>query len=211
MGEHYDRLARSVNASSGSEVPVEWGLAHLSADSAEGQEYLAVMKWCLRFARESRRLMADSAQRAIERRFPDVEPDEAVDVHHNYVALEEHLGESVWVHRKGAVRAVGPVIVPGSMGSASYIGRGKPSSDSFDSCSHGAGRAMGRKQALRTLERDEVLADLDARGVVLVKEKKGDVAEEAPAAYKDIETVMASQADLVEPLVRLRPLGVMKG
>jgi len=103
------------------------------------------------------------------------------------------------------------VIVPGSMGSASYIGEGLCSPLSFESCSHGAGRAMGRKQAKRTLERHAVMASLAEKDVRLFKVKKGDVAEEAPQAYKDIEDVMAHQADLVRPLVRLRPLGVVKG
>jgi len=211
MGERYDAIARAENRQGSSSVLLEWGLAHLPIDSSAGQEYLEVMAWCLRFAEESRRLMAEQIERALARWFPDAVADSHVAVHHNYAALEEHLGERVVVHRKGAVRACGRVIVPGSMGSASYIGEGLCSPLSFESCSHGAGRAMGRKQAKRTLERHAVMASLAEKDVRLFKVKKGDVAEEAPQAYKDIEDVMAHQADLVRPLVRLRPLGVVKG
>lgn len=211
MGERYDALARNENRAGSSLVPLEWGLAHLPIDSAAGQEYFAVMEWCLRFAAESRRLMAEQIQRAIDRLFPGVEPGEPIAIHHNYAAIEQHFGETVVVHRKGAVHARGTVIVPGSMGTSSYIGEGLANPDSFESCSHGAGRRLGRKQAKRTLPREVVMAQLKERDVRLFKVKKGDVAEEAPDAYKDIEDVMGRQADLVRPLVRLTPLGVVKG
>lgn len=211
MADHYDHLARATNAREHSPVPAEWGLAHLAVSSEEGSEYLAVMEWCLRFARENRRMIGETVQAAVERRFPATSPDEALDVHHNYAAQETFGGTPLVVHRKGAVRAVGVVAIPGSMGSASYLGRGLENPLAFGSCSHGAGRAMGRKEALRTLARDEVLAELERRDVVLEKAKKGDVAEEAPQAYKDIEGVMAHQRDLVEARMKLTPIGVMKG
>ena len=211
MADHYDHLAREENRRGGSEVPLEWGLAHLSVESEAGSEYLEVMGWCLDFARENRRLIAEDVQRAISRHFPDVEPDLAVDVHHNYAALEEHFGERVVVHRKGAVRSHGAVVVPGSMGTASYICEGKASPEAFESCSHGAGRSMGRKQAVRTIPRERVLDELRARDVRLFKAKKHDLAEEAPEAYKDIDEVLRWQADLVEPVTRLVPIGVVKG
>jgi tRNA-splicing ligase RtcB len=155
--------------------------------------------------------MGEAVQAALAARFPDVEPDEALDVHHYYAAVEEHLDECVVVHRKGAVRAVGTVVIPGSMGSASYVGVGLESSDSFESCSHGAGRAMGRRAAKRAIAVQQVMDDLGERDVYLAKAKKHDVAEEAPSAYKDIENVMDWQRDLVEPTIRLTPLGVLKG
>jgi tRNA-splicing ligase RtcB len=211
MGEHYDHVARAENRRSGSPVPLEWGLAHLPIDSEAGREYLAVMHWCMSFADENRRLMADAIAAAIARHFPEARPDSHVAVHHNYAAIEDHLGRSVVVHRKGAVRACGKVIVPGSMGTSSYIGDGLCNPASFESCSHGAGRAMGRKQALRSIPREQVLSELEQHDVHLFKVKKGDVAEEAPQAYKDIDDVMAHQADLVTPAVRLTPVGVVKG
>lgn len=211
MAEHYDRLAKDENCRSGSPVPPEWGLAHLATDSGLGEEYLEVMGFCLRFAKENRRLMAETVRGAIERRFPGVEMADETDIHHNYAAAEEHFGERVVVHRKGAVRAEGTVLVPGSMGTASYVCRGLANPESFLSCSHGAGRVMGRKAAMRAFPREQVIAELREAGVRIFKAKKHDLAEEAPAAYKDIEDVMRYQSDLVEPVVRLTPIGVLKG
>lgn len=211
IAEHFDHVARDVNRRDGSPVPLEWGLAHLGIDTPEGREYLAAMAWCLRFACESRRLIAESIHSALGRHFAGVTPDAPFDVHHNYAAIETHFGQEVVVHRKGAVRARGTVLVPGSMGTSSYVAEGLASRDSFESCSHGAGRVMGRKAALRALPREGVLAELEERDVRLVKTHMRDVAEEAPEAYKDIEDVMRWQRDLVRPLVRLTPLGVMKG
>lgn len=211
MADYYDHVARAANERERSDVPLAWGLAHLPVDGVAGSEYLAVMGWCLTFARENRRLMAEDIKTAIARHFPDVEPDEELDVHHNYAAIERHFGEDVVVHRKGAVHAVGTVFVPGSMGTASYVCKGKADADSFESCSHGAGRAMGRKQAVRTISREHVLSELAERDVRLFKVKKGDVAEEAPEAYKDIDQVLEWECDLVEPVVRLLPIGVVKG
>lgn len=211
MGEYYDRVARRDNATRADAAPLEWGLAHLPAESEAGAEYLAVMEWCLRFADENRRLMAEAIQRAIARHFPDSTPDSFVAVHHNYAAFERHYDRTVVVHRKGAVHACGRVIVPGSMGSTSYIGEGRCNPLSFESCSHGAGRSMGRKEAMRTIPRESVMRELEDRGVKLFKAKKADLAEEAPSAYKDIDDVMRHQEDLVTPVVRLSPIGVVKG
>lgn len=211
MAEHYDRVAREDNRVRGSRVPAEWGLAHLCVSSEAGAEYLAVMGWCLLFAAENRRLIAETVQRTIAGRFPGVDPGPATDVHHNYAAVEKHFGEDVVVHRKGAVRALGTVIVPGSMGTASYIGEGLGNPDAFESCSHGAGRAMGRKAATRALSRDRVQAELENSGVRLLTASMRALTEEAPEAYKDIERVMDWQRDLVEPRIRLVPIGVVKG
>jgi tRNA-splicing ligase RtcB len=210
IAEHYDRLARETNRREGSEVPPQWGLAHLDIDAPAGREYLAAMEFCMSFAAENRRLMMQSMLRALKRVFPDAEPAESIDVHHNYAAIETHFGTEVVVHRKGAVRAEGTVIIPGSMGTVSYIARGLSNPDSFVSCSHGAGRRLGRKEAVRTIPVERVLDDLKARDIRLFKPKKGDVAEESPEAYKDIEDVMRHQRDLVEPVMRLTPFGVIK-
>ncbi|MBI5231066.1 MAG: RtcB family protein [Coriobacteriales bacterium] len=211
MGSHYNAVAKEENVRTGSDVPIEWGLAHLAIDSEKGAEYLEVMDFCLRFARENRRFMAEEIQRAITRHFPGIEPTEAFDVHHNYASIEHHYGADVVIHRKGAVRARGLVAVPGSMGTASYVGIGLASPESFESCSHGAGRVMGRGEAKRRLSVEHVITELKERDVRLFKVKKRDVAEEAPEAYKDIEDVMRWQRDLVEPKVKLRPIGVVKG
>ncbi|MDI6691931.1 MAG: RtcB family protein [Anaerosomatales bacterium] len=211
VAEHYDAIARDLNRREGSPVPPQWGLAHLGVRSDVGREYLAAMGWCLRFAKENRRLIAESVRDVLRRRFGAVAFEPDVDVHHNYASVERHFGLEVVVHRKGAVHARGTVLVPGSMGTASYVAEGLANPDSFESCSHGAGRALGRREAMRRLRREEVLRDLERRGVHLAKGRQHDVAEEAPQAYKDIEEVMAWQTDLVRPIVRLTPLGVVKG
>jgi tRNA-splicing ligase RtcB (3'-phosphate/5'-hydroxy nucleic acid ligase) len=211
VAEYFDRVARDINRRGGSNLSPELGLADLAIDGEIGRDYVAAMRWCMLFAFENRRLIAEGLQGAIERRFPGAEPEPYIDVHHNYASIEEHFGERVVVHRKGAVRARGTVLVPGSMGTASYVGAGLANPDAFESCSHGAGRLMSRREAVRVLPREAVLEELSDRGVHLFKRDKADVAEEAPEAYKDIEDVMRWQSDLVEPIMRLRPLGVVKG
>ena len=134
---------------------------------------------------------------------------EAVNCHHNYVAQEQHFGADVWVTRKGAIRArEGDLgIIPGSMGARSYIVRGKGNAESFESCAHGAGRAMSRGEAKRRF----TLADHRAatEGVECRKDK--DVIDETPAAYKDIDAVMAAQRDLVEVVHTLKQVVCVKG
>jgi tRNA-splicing ligase RtcB len=209
MAEHFDEVAKEESRGR-SDVPGQWGLAHLAVSSAAGAEYLAVMDFCLRFARESRRLMAESVRAALERRFPGAPAEAATDVHHNYAAVEKHFGSEVVVHRKGAVRASGRVVIPGSMGTASYVGEGLEDADSFVSCSHGAGRTMSRRRARKAFPVRDVYAEMREKDVVLRAGRKGDVAEEASGAYKDIDRVMDAQADLVRPTHRLEPLAVVK-
>jgi len=133
-------------------------------------------------------------------------------VAHNYAAAETHFGREVLVHRKGATRAgrgeTG--IVPGSQGTASYIVRGLGNVDSFSSCSHGAGRRLGRKQAQRQLDLKAEIQRLEERQILHAIRGRRDL-EEAAGAYKDIEVVMANQLDLVEIVTRLQPLAVIKG
>ena len=133
----------------------------------------------------------------------------AVNCHHNYVAHETHFGEKVWVTRKGAVRAgKGELgIIPGSMGARSFIVRGKGNPESFCSCSHGAGRAMSRTEARRRFTVED-----HARATAGVEcRKDADVVDETPAAYKDIDAVMAAQADLVEIAHTLKQVVCVKG
>lgn len=136
-----------------------------------------------------------------------------INCHHNYTALENHYGENVWVHRKGAVRAQGGelAVIPGAMGSYSYVVMGKGNPESFCSSSHGAGRRYSRKGAMEAFSCEQVIRDLADQGVILGKKKRADVAEESRFAYKDIETVMAQQPDLVVPVKRLKTVGVVKG
>jgi tRNA-splicing ligase RtcB len=134
---------------------------------------------------------------------------EAVNCHHNYVGRENHFGENVLVTRKGAVRAATGVmgIIPGSMGAKSFIVRGLGNKESFDSCSHGAGRVMSRTQAKREVTVAEHVAATE--GVACRKDEG--VIDESPRAYKPIEAVMAAQADLVEIVHTLKQVVCVKG
>ena len=171
------------------------------------------------YAEENRRRMLNVA---LERLFEEVQVNqpekeleitESVDTHHNYATLEHHFGENVLVHRKGAVRARAGemVIIPGSMETGSYVARGLGHKESFESCSHGAGRRLSRTAALKSRTAEQVMSSLRSKGIELAKHSHKDVAEEAGHAYKAIEEVMSNQADLVEPVYKLRPVGVVKG
>lgn len=190
-------------------------LAFLPIDHADAREYLSAMQYAMRFAEENRRQIKERCLEIITEHFPHTAVQSEINIHHNFAALEHHFGTAVMVHRKGATsaRAQQMGIIPGSMGSASYIVRGKGNPQSFESCSHGAGRAMGRNEANRQLT---LTAVKDAIGLVQIavwpRDRSGALdLSEAPQAYKNIDTVMAEQADLVEIVERLLPLGVVKG
>jgi tRNA-splicing ligase RtcB (3'-phosphate/5'-hydroxy nucleic acid ligase) len=205
--DHYDKVARGYMTRMAVLVPSA-DLSYLPEDAPEHDEYLESMEWCLRFAEESRERMLSCALEAVEsvtgRTFAYGTP---VQTHHNYASREDHGRETVLVHRKGAVRARGLVTIPGSMGTASYIARGKDNPASFGTCSHGAGRVLGRKEANRRITREAAEA---AMAHVVFGIRDGDY-DEMPQAYKDIDMVMANQSDLVEPEVRLTPMAVVKG
>ncbi len=189
-------------------------LAYLHFDTDEDAErYWDAMTWALRWAELNRRTMMDRVEEAFRKHASVHRFDRLVDVHHNYAAPEEHAGRRGIVHRKGAVRAgVGhQVLIPGSMGTASYVGEGLGNAAAFETCQHGAGRVMGRNAAKRLKTSAEVFAEMAEWGIELVSNVPRDAAEEAAFAYKDIESVMALSADLVRPVTRLRPLGVVKG
>ncbi len=141
----------------------------------------------------------------------DPDAESLVDLHHNFIAREEHQGEAVYVHRKGATRAAAAELglIPGSMGTASYLVRGRGCPASFSSCSHGAGRVMTRTQARARIRPQALRGAL--RRVVFDEARISDLVEEAPAAYRDIATVLADQEDLVEPVLRFTPIAVLKG
>ena len=138
---------------------------------------------------------------------------EEINCHHNYAVLENHYDANVWVHRKGATRVLKGelAVIPGAMGSYSYVVRGKGNPESFNSSSHGAGRAYSRKGAMEAFSCEKVIRDLKDQGIVLGKNKKADVAEECRFAYKDIREVMKAQEDLVEIVTELKTVGVVKG
>jgi tRNA-splicing ligase RtcB len=187
-------------------------LAFLPMESREALEYMEAMSFALDFARENRFRMIEAIKSVFRENFPGVEFGETINIHHNYAAVERHFGAQCIVHRKGATSAFGGQtgIIPGSQGSRSYIVSGKGNPESFMSCSHGAGRRMGRKQAQRELDLQAEKRKLEEQGILHSLRGVGDL-DEAAGAYKDIETVMKNQRDLVEILVKLRPLAVVKG
>lgn len=212
VAKHYNDLAVELNGKWFSQIPREWELAFLPSDSQEGKTYQAEMQYCVDFALSNRRLMMERTKDAVSAICPDAQYDGLINIAHNYAAMEHHFGADVMVHRKGATKAQeGQLgIIPGSQGSASYIVRGLGNRESFESCSHGAGRKMGRKQAQRELNLEAEKKRLDDLGVIHAIRNKRDL-DEAAGAYKDIAAVMANQADLVQIEVGLRPLAVIKG
>ncbi|MCL4514529.1 MAG: RtcB family protein [Firmicutes bacterium] len=219
IATYFNNVAKKLNKQLASGVPAAWDLAYLPADALEGQAYIRWMNLALDFARENRRLMMERTKEIVfdlvERHtgFKGIKVDMEVNAHHNYAALERHGDEDLWVHRKGAIRArEGEIgIIPGAMGSYSYIVSGRGNPESYYSCSHGAGRRMGRKEATRQFSVQEVMDDFKASGVILGKNRKGDVAEEYRKAYKDIDFVIDNERDLVQPVMRLKTVAVVKG
>ena len=217
--EHYHRIAAKMCERFHSPLP-DKDLAFLPIEEPAGHDYFTDMLFALRYAKENRRRMMEAMKATVAEFVPGVNFIRTIDIHHNYAAFEEHFGEKVCVHRKGATSAkldeIG--IIPGSMGTASYIVRGLGNPESFMSCSHGAGRRMSRIAASTTLTVEECDKAMD--GIVCERwhkykgfgKAKGKLdLSEAPQAYKDIEDVIASELDLVEPLVRLVPLASLKG
>lgn len=214
VADFYDKKAVEMNEQYFSRVPKEWQLAFLPLDSNEGLRYLTEMQYCVDFAFANRSLMMDRIKQCFVDFFADqgIEFGRQVNIAHNYARMENHFGQNVMVHRKGATSArLGEMgLIPGSQGTASYVVKGKGNPESFMSCSHGAGRIMGRKEAERTLNLAEEQKRLDDRDILHSIRTIHDL-DEAAGAYKPIEAVMDEQLDLVDIDVRLLPLAVVKG
>jgi tRNA-splicing ligase RtcB len=210
---HYNELAVRMAKKTGKDtIPKEWQLAVLPLASPEGQRYVREMEYCVAFARANRTEMMAALQEIVASITGCEQFDTPLDVAHNYAARETHFFREVWVHRKGATRAFAGEygIIPGCQGSRSYIVRGLGNPQSFMSCSHGAGRVLGRKQAQRILNLQAEKEKLDKRHILHSLRNRSDL-EEAPGAYKDIGEVIANQQDLIEVAVELQPLAVLKG
>lgn len=186
-------------------------LAYIPQGSNLFDDYFEAVGWAQGFARINRELMMQAALVALHQAVPKpfACDCEAVNCHHNYVSWERHFGENVMVTRKGAVDAhegrLG--IIPGSMGAKSFIVRGKGEREAFCSCSHGAGRKMSRNEARKQFTIEDHIAA--TAGVECRKD--ADVLDETPAAYKDIDAVMAAQSDLVEVVHTLKQVLCVKG
>ena len=217
--EKYQAIAAQLCERFYSPLPVR-DLAFLPIQDEAGHNYFRDMNFALMYAFENRQRMMATCKDVIAEFVPEVNFLREVNIHHNYAAFEEHYGETLCIHRKGATSAKlnETGIIPGSMGTASYIVRGLGNEASFMSCSHGAGRRMSRTVACNTLTAAE--CDEAMQGIVcdrwhsVTRYGKGKTVldlSEAPQAYKDIEDVIASERDLVEVQVRLTPLAVVKG
>ena len=212
VGEHYNNIARDLNEKWHSVVKSELRLSFLPRGTKEFEMYWNEMRFCIDFALCNRRLMMQRIEEVIADALPGIEFEPMINIAHNYAAFEHHYGEDVIVHRKGATLAREGVvgIIPGSQGTASYIVEGLGNPESFCSCSHGAGRVMSRSAAIKTLDMAEEVAQLEAKGIVHAIRCQDDM-QEASGAYKDIETVIKNELDLVKIKTRLLPIAVIKG
>jgi len=217
VADHYNKVAIELNKKWFSSVNPKHQLAFLPMNTDEGQKYFREMTYCVEYAKQNRLKMFCSIVLACETILPQYHGskifiDQIYDVAHNYATLERHFGKNVWVHRKGATKAMkGEIgLIPGSQGSKSYVVHGLGNPDSFYSCSHGAGRLMSRSKAKKELDLATESKKLDKLGVIhgMTDIKNLD---EAPGAYKDIEMVMNNQKDLVTVEVELTPIMVLKG
>ena len=213
IAKHYHETAKRMCERWYSDIP-DPELSFLPIETREGKEYFEAMNYALQFSFANRQMILSRALECFESVVGSggFAIADTVNVHHNYAAWEHHYGKNVIVHRKGATLArKGTMgIIPGSQGTKSYIVMGKGNPESFGSCSHGAGRRMGRKQAIRELVFEEEIRKLDEQGIVHSIRTEKDL-DEASGAYKDIGAVMANQADLVDIIFELSPLGVIKG
>jgi tRNA-splicing ligase RtcB len=185
-------------------------LAYFREGSEHFEDYVEAVQWAQDYAMHNRREMMRLILHVLHQHLPHFEiTHEAINCHHNYVAIEDHFGARVYLTRKGAISAKeGELgIIPGSMGAKSYIVRGRGNADSFCSCSHGAGRRMSRTEAKRRFSH----RDLEQQTVGVECRKDKGVVDEIPAAYKDIDVVMANQNDLVEVVHTLKQIVCIKG
>ena len=206
LAEHHMAIARRLQHN---QALPDRELGAFLAGTPEFAAYRHDLFWAQEYALLNRQVMLELCARVLREHFPQVELVETVACHHNYVAEEEHFGETLLVTRKGAISArAGELgIIPGSMGTRSYVVRGRGNAQSFASASHGAGRRMSRGQAKRSFTLDDLRRQTE--GVECRKD--GGVIDEAPKAYKKIEAVMAQQEDLVEIVAELKQVLCVKG
>lgn len=233
IGTEFLRKMQVAAAQYGIRLP-DRELACAPIDSPVGQSYLGAMRAAINCALANRQIITHLTREVFSRFFPEAQLDLLYDVSHNTCKLEEHTvagqRRRLYVHRKGATRAFGPghsdlpsvfretgqpVLIGGSMGTASYILAGVADNEtlSYSSACHGAGRNMSRHQASRTWKGRQVIDELAGRGILIRSPSQRGVAEEAPGAYKDVDTVVqvAAQAGLARLVAKLRPMICIKG
>jgi tRNA-splicing ligase RtcB (3'-phosphate/5'-hydroxy nucleic acid ligase) len=210
VGSHFINAAKEDMRRYHIDLP-DVDLAYIPEGSPNYSDYALCVDWAQRFALENRRAMlavvVDQLRRATKPSLAIL--DEAINCHHNYIAMENHFGQNLWITRKGAISArkdqLG--IIPSSMGQKSYIVKGLGNADSYCSCSHGAGRRMSRTEARRRFSLQDLIAQTE--GVECRKDET--IIDEIPSAYKDMDTVMGNQKDLVEVVTTLKAVLCVKG
>ncbi len=212
VGDYYNEIAAKLNERWYSAVSPEVHMPFLARQTQEFDMYWNEMQYCVAFALCNRKLMMERIEEVIADSIKEVEFEPMINIAHNYAAIEHHFDSDVIVHRKGATLAREGVtgIIPGSQGTASYIVEGLGNPESFCSCSHGAGRLLSRKSAIETLDLQQEIAMLEAKGIVHAVRSRDDL-QEASGAYKDIDEVIANEADLVKVKTKLLPVAVIKG
>lgn len=217
VAKHYNKLAIELNERYHSVVTKGMELAFIPIDDQLAKDYINEMNYCIEFALANRKLMMRRMMEAIEEVANEelgiqLETETLINKAHNFATWENHFDTNVFVHRKGATRAFKGELgmIPGSQGTSSYIVKGLGNLESFMSCSHGAGRKLGRKQAQRELDLEAEIKLLDDQNIVHAIRSVSDL-DEAASAYKDIDIVMENQTDLAEIVVELKPLAVLKG
>ncbi|MGA2296789.1 MAG: RtcB family protein [FCB group bacterium] len=216
VAEFYNKLAETLNEKWDENFNRKAQLAYLPLDNEKGKLYISEMNYCVEFALSNRQLMMHRIMEIFQNEtycdFIPFEGNLITNIAHNFARVEKHFRTNVMVHRKGATLATKETIgiIPGSQGAKSYIVKGKGNKQSFESCSHGAGRKMGRGQARRNLNLEDEIRRLNEKGIIHSIRHQKDL-DEAAGAYKDIDTVMKNQQDLVDILIELEPLAVIKG
>lgn len=211
IGNHFMKLAQEAAMTNEVNLPHR-DLAYFTEGDQYFDDYVQAVNWAQQFAKNNREVMMmqtiTATKLALGIEF-EAYIDDAINCHHNYVSLERHFGEDIYVTRKGAVKAeIGERgIIPGSMGERSFIVSGKGNPESFRSCSHGAGRIMSRTAAKNTFTLED--HEKATKGVECRKDIA--VIDETPKAYKDIDAVMAAQSDLVDILHTLKQVVCVKG
>lgn len=210
--DYYNDIAAKLNRMYHSSVPADYRLAFLPQGTREFGMYWNEMKYCIDFAYCNRKLMMERIEEVVSDALPGIEFEPMINIAHNYASQEHHFDKDVFVHRKGATLATeGTVgIIPGSQGTASYIVEGLGNPASFNSCSHGAGRVLSRTAAIKTLDMKTEVKRLESQGIIHAIRNQNDM-QEASGAYKDIETVISNELDLVRIRERLLPVAVIKG
>ncbi len=214
IANHYNQKAMEVTRKR--DLGVEKDLSSLPLDDRIAQDYIHDMAWATDFALASRQRMISRMLAALQSQVErvasvsiDTDAEQFINIHHNFAELEEHHGQQVMVHRKGATSArhgqMG--IIPGSMGSSSFIVRGRGNEDSLRSCSHGAGRRLGRRAAKKTITESEFALALEGT----YSKPSMSYVDEAPGAYKNVQTVIDRQRDLIDVVHTLQPIITIKG